>query len=73
MCTCMYYPMDVMILFIANFCNLLNSKTDDFDWTRGSNGTSSLFSGPQVDHTTGTQFGHFAYIDSATDPLRLVI
>jgi len=56
----------VSVLFLENFCGLTNSKgSDDFDWSRGSNGTNSLRTGPQVDHTTGTQYGHFAFIETS--------
>ena len=48
-----------------NFCALTNSQTDDFDWIRGRNGTNSTATGPSIDHTMGTDFGYFAYINAA--------
>ena len=43
-------------------CTYMNVKTgDQFDWLIGSGGTTSQFTGPSVDHTTGTKTGE--YID----------
>ena len=44
---------------------MTNLKSDDFDWSRGSNGTASLNTGPRVDHTTGTEYGYFAYVETS--------
>ena len=36
----------------------MNVKTgDEFDWLIGSGGTSSQFTGPKTDHSTGTAQG----------------
>ena len=36
-----------------------NNKTtqDNFDWTLGSGGTASWYTGPSTDHTTSSAFG----------------
>ncbi|XP_014680988.1 PREDICTED: MAM and LDL-receptor class A domain-containing protein 2-like [Priapulus caudatus] len=37
---------------------------DDFDWTRLSGVTPSLYTGPSRDHTLGTSKGYFLYIET---------
>ena len=39
--------------FTDSFCTLVQSRTDDFNWARGST-TPSRGTGPSADHTTGT-------------------
>ncbi|XP_070566222.1 MAM and LDL-receptor class A domain-containing protein 1-like [Ptychodera flava] len=51
--------------FEVDFCDWVQDEDDDFQWSRGRNGTSTPFTGPQYDHTTGTEFGYFAFIDSS--------
>lgn len=49
-------PMDCD--FEKDLCLWKQAKTlDDFDWLRGSGGTSSSFTGPSIDHTIGTDKG----------------
>ncbi|XP_072014819.1 MAM and LDL-receptor class A domain-containing protein 2-like [Amphiura filiformis] len=64
--------------FDAGFCDWLqdNSK-DDFDWEIGQNGTVTEGTGPQFDHTTGTEIGKFAFIRTSSprsqgDKARLI-
>ena len=40
-------------------CTWMNvhGSADQFDWTIGSGGTPSPFTGPDVDHTTGSKSG----------------
>ena len=39
-------------------CTYINWKTgDEFDWMIGSGGTPSVYTGPKIDHTTGTKDG----------------
>ncbi|XP_077978860.1 MAM and LDL-receptor class A domain-containing protein 1-like [Glandiceps talaboti] len=53
--------------FDFDFCGWSNSdNSDDFDWMRGYNGTETAGTGPSIDHTTGTQTGYFAYIDTSS-------
>ncbi|XP_071492669.1 MAM and LDL-receptor class A domain-containing protein 2-like isoform X3 [Diadema antillarum] len=37
---------------------------DDFDWTRNSGSTPSSSTGPSVDHTSGTYYGYYMYIEA---------
>ena len=46
---------------------------DDFDWTRLSGSTPSGYSGPDVDHTTGTSTGHYMYIEGNPSSVALSI
>lgn len=58
-------PPPVLCDFESGFCGWKQPKTDDFDWTRGRNGTASIGTGAPFDHTTGTQSGYFAYIETS--------
>jgi len=42
---------------LCTWVNSLNIVDDEFDWTRGSGGTPSGFTGPSTDHTTGSKNG----------------
>ena len=53
-----HFLMMVITMFTRNtfnngFCFWNNLPGDDFDWTRGNNGTPSVSTGPQFDHSTG--------------------
>jgi len=39
---------------------------DDFDWIWTSGGTPSPYTGPEADHTFGTDEGHYIYIESSS-------
>ena len=41
----------------ADMCSWTNGRADDFDWIIGRGGTPSFFTGPSIDHTTGTGAG----------------
>lgn len=43
--------------FEGGFCSWTNLKGDNFDWTRSRGGTASWNTGPNVDHTLGTNQG----------------
>ena len=49
-------------------CTWINAQTDDindnFDWIRATR-TPSTNTGPSTDHSTGTDKGHFMYIESS--------
>ena len=48
----------------ADLCGWSNIGGDNFDWTRDNAGTSSLGTGPRIDHTYGTAAGMLnLYID----------
>ncbi|XP_070566390.1 MAM and LDL-receptor class A domain-containing protein 1-like [Ptychodera flava] len=53
--------------FENDICRWQNElSTDDFDWTRQSGATSSLDTGPSIDHTTGTSTGYYVYIETSS-------
>lgn len=43
----------------SNICGYTQDKSDDFDWTRASGGTTSAGTGPSSDHTYGTKAGKY--------------
>ncbi|CAF0847412.1 unnamed protein product, partial [Rotaria sordida] len=50
----------------GTFCGFYNSRDeDDFDWSLNRGETGSWYTGPTVDHTTGTSAGYYAYIESS--------
>ncbi|XP_077978864.1 MAM and LDL-receptor class A domain-containing protein 1-like [Glandiceps talaboti] len=52
--------------FETSFCNwVVDGNGDDFQWSRGRNGSQTVSTGPQYDHTTGTEVGYFAYMNSS--------
>lgn len=49
--------------FEDDYCGFYNTREgDDFDWERAK-GRKNDFTGPQVDHTTGTIEGYYALIN----------
>ncbi|XP_033751994.1 MAM and LDL-receptor class A domain-containing protein 1-like [Pecten maximus] len=48
-----------------NLCGYTQDTTDDFDWTRQSGQTASANTGPSADHTFGTPYGHYIFIESS--------
>lgn len=58
-------PPDPSCDFETNFCSWTQSKTDNFDWQRSRNGTSSRNTGPPFDHTFGSDSGYYAYIETS--------
>ncbi|CAL1541287.1 unnamed protein product [Lymnaea stagnalis] len=53
--------------FENDFCEYVQDKTDTFDWTRQVGSTSSTGTGPPNDHSYGTQFGHYIYIEATNE------
>lgn len=53
--------------FEDGLCNWKQEKSgeDVFDWTRISGPTPTLNTGPWKDHTLGTSYGHYLYIESS--------
>ena len=47
-----------LCLCLGGLCSFVNSKDDDFDWTRDRAGTPSVQTGPSVDHTQGNSNGN---------------
>lgn len=45
--------------------NELNGIADEIDWRTNSGATSSQFTGPNEDHTTGNSSGKYLYIESS--------
>ncbi|XP_037549869.1 MAM and LDL-receptor class A domain-containing protein 1 [Nematolebias whitei] len=53
--------------FEDGLCNWKQeTKGDEFDWTRISGPTPTLNTGPWKDHTLGTRYGHYLYIESSS-------
>ncbi|XP_066944165.1 uncharacterized protein [Macrobrachium rosenbergii] len=51
----------------GSICGWSNGEHDEFDWTR-NRGPSASFAagtGPKADHTLGTIFGHYMYIEAS--------
>ncbi|XP_055957693.1 MAM and LDL-receptor class A domain-containing protein 2 [Patella vulgata] len=46
-------------------CHYVQDKRDTFDWSVGSQATSSTGTGPRTDHTLGTTSGHYMYIEAS--------
>ncbi|KAH3887682.1 hypothetical protein DPMN_011700 [Dreissena polymorpha] len=40
--------------FENGLCTWQQAQDDQFDWTRNHGGTTTLLTGPSIDHTTGT-------------------
>lgn len=51
---------------------MYNIVDDEFDWTRGSGGTPSKFTGPTTDHTTNSAKGTSTIIFFALLGIRKV-
>ncbi|XP_059166542.1 uncharacterized protein LOC131948858 [Physella acuta] len=56
---------DVSCDFERDLCGFVQSRDDDFDWTRISGPTSSTGTGPATDHTLGTVNGHYVYVETS--------
>ncbi|XP_072182128.1 MAM and LDL-receptor class A domain-containing protein 1-like [Diadema setosum] len=48
-----------------NLCGYTQDQSDDFDWTWNSGDTTSDYTGPSFDVTTGTTSGHYVYIEAS--------
>eukprot|EP00057_Strongylocentrotus_purpuratus_P007164 XP_011661638.1 PREDICTED: MAM and LDL-receptor class A domain-containing protein 1-like [Strongylocentrotus purpuratus] len=46
-------------------CGYRQDTTDNFDWTYGSGDTPTSLTGPSVDVTYGTAYGHYMYIEAS--------
>lgn len=58
-------------------CYWTNDTTGDFQWSLNSGDTSSWGTGPSVDHTTNSRYGHYIFIESSypqkfNDTARLI-
>ncbi|XP_066300039.1 MAM and LDL-receptor class A domain-containing protein 2-like [Branchiostoma lanceolatum] len=52
--------------FEADLCTWQQSGEDDFDWMRNNGTTSTYWSGPSRDHTTGTRFGFYMFAETSS-------
>ncbi|XP_071233036.1 zonadhesin-like [Salvelinus alpinus] len=50
--------------FEQDLCGFTQLMTDVFDWTRHSGSTPTAMTGPSADHTKGSPFGHYLYIEA---------
>ncbi|XP_071104753.1 MAM and LDL-receptor class A domain-containing protein 1-like [Haliotis cracherodii] len=55
--------------FEMDTCGYTQDKTDNFDWLRHSQGTTSFATGPSGDHTEGTAGGYYMYIEASAPRL----
>nr|XP_014344169.1 PREDICTED: MAM and LDL-receptor class A domain-containing protein 1-like [Latimeria chalumnae] len=46
-------------------CGFTQDTTDDIDWTLGSGATDTIGIGPGYDHSYGSSYGHYMYIDAS--------
>ncbi len=58
-------------------CNWKHDETLNFKWIIAKGSTSSLSTGPDGDHTTGSRLGHFLHIETSlpskfNDTARLI-
>ncbi|GFR70361.1 MAM and LDL-receptor class A domain-containing protein 1 [Elysia marginata] len=51
--------------FENGLCNYQQETTDVFNWSRHTGRTPSSSTGPNVDHTYGTDFGNYMYIEAS--------
>jgi hypothetical protein len=61
-------PGSQICTFEDDLCTWLNGQNgvvDDFDWLRNSGSTTSIGTGPSVDHTYGTPEGTYLYIEAS--------
>ncbi|XP_064094189.1 MAM and LDL-receptor class A domain-containing protein 2-like [Macrobrachium nipponense] len=51
----------------SSICGWSNGEHDEFDWTRnrGPSASFAVGTGPKADHTLGTIFGHYMYIEGS--------
>ncbi|XP_030849640.1 MAM and LDL-receptor class A domain-containing protein 1-like [Strongylocentrotus purpuratus] len=52
--------------FEDDWCGYTQAQDDTFDWTRLTGATSSLDTGPSIDHTTGTATGYYVFIETSS-------
>ncbi|XP_071486327.1 MAM and LDL-receptor class A domain-containing protein 1-like [Diadema antillarum] len=50
----------------SSLCGYAQDTTDDFDWSWTAGSTATPYTGPSVDVTMGTAYGHYVYINAAT-------
>ena len=51
----------------CGWTNAVNGRDDDIDWMRNSGITRTPLTGPSVDHTLGTEFGWYMFIDTSSE------
>jgi PKD repeat protein len=57
---------EVEICALGNgWTNETNGSVDDIDWRVDNGGTASADTGPSVDHTSGTAFGRYIYLEAS--------
>ncbi|XP_052090794.1 MAM and LDL-receptor class A domain-containing protein 1-like [Mytilus californianus] len=61
-CSCFNIGYDDFCDFDNDLCHWTQGTVDNLDWTRWSGPTSSVRTGPSVDHTTG--MGYYIYLES---------
>ncbi len=58
-------PPSLICDFETDYCNWINDTTSNFYWTRSKNATSSIGTGPSIDHTTLSQNGYYIFIETS--------
>ncbi|XP_077978870.1 MAM and LDL-receptor class A domain-containing protein 1-like [Glandiceps talaboti] len=61
-------PLDYCDFESGDICGYVQDATDDFDWIRGSGNSEEHTdgTGPDFDHTYGTEWGHYMYADASS-------
>ncbi|XP_033109454.1 MAM and LDL-receptor class A domain-containing protein 1-like [Anneissia japonica] len=49
----------------SGWCDYTQDIYDDFDWTRQSGSTTSIGTGPEIDHTYQNSTGHYIFIETS--------
>ncbi|XP_033638977.1 MAM and LDL-receptor class A domain-containing protein 1-like [Asterias rubens] len=56
--------------FEIDWCGWTHDPTGDFEWKRDFGGTPSYGTGPTKDHSTGTNLGYYAFIETSSPRVK---
>ncbi|KAH9494976.1 hypothetical protein Btru_018310, partial [Bulinus truncatus] len=59
-------PVSAFCDFEDDTCGFNQDLYDDFDWLRHNGSISTHSTGPYIDHTYGTKFGHYMHIETSS-------
>nr|KAG5710604.1 hypothetical protein BaRGS_013250 [Batillaria attramentaria] len=55
---------DLACDFEQDYCAWKQGRGDKLDWTLNKGSTSTIFTGPDIDHTTNSVLGQYAYLEA---------